>query len=79
MSDNNNTTIPEPGQLSYEEIIECIQEDKKVPNMINVPDIVHSSDNISQSTLPMRRKPWEIERETEKSDSNETLEQPNQQ
>ncbi|CAL9737047.1 hypothetical protein MOSE0_L02366 [Monosporozyma servazzii] len=69
----------EPAQLSYEEIIECIQEDKAVPNMVQVPDIVHSRENISESTLPMRRKPWETEREDDDKDVEDTAEESNMQ
>lgn len=72
MSDNP----AEPVQLSYEEIIECIQEDKAVPNMVQVPDIVHSSENISESTLPMRRKPWETKAEDDTKDVDNAAEAP---
>lgn len=59
-NENENTELR---QLSYEEVIECIQQNKEVPNMINVPDIVLSSDMISKSSLPIRHKPWEIKKD----------------
>ncbi|KAK5773959.1 hypothetical protein RI543_004714 [Arxiozyma heterogenica] len=58
-NENENTELK---QLSYEEVIECIQQNKEVPNLINVPDIVLSSDMISKSSLPVRHKPWEIKK-----------------
>lgn len=61
-NDNEGTEL-EP--LSYEEVIECIQANKEVPNAINVPDIVLSSDMISKSSLPIRPKPWEINQQNE--------------
>lgn len=62
-------------ELSYEEIIECIQEDKKVPNMVDVPDIVLPAESISESTLPMRLKPWERCKESGEEPNTESTSQ----
>lgn len=77
-SEKNECENTELNQLSYEEIIECIQENKEVPNMVDVPDIVLSSDMISKPSLPIRQKPWEIAKSeittasTNETDTNDT-------
>ncbi|CCF58344.1 hypothetical protein KAFR_0E01900 [Kazachstania africana CBS 2517] len=46
--------------LSYEELVDHIVNDKPVPNVVNIPNVVHSEAMRTESTLTPRLKPWEI-------------------
>ncbi|KAL6949727.1 hypothetical protein ACO0QE_000383 [Hanseniaspora vineae] len=49
--------------LPQEALMDCIQNNKLVPNHIQVSDTVLNGDLASKSTLPARAKPWEVKRD----------------
>ncbi|ANZ74578.1 BA75_01130T0 [Komagataella pastoris] len=48
-----------PHSSKYEDLVDLIVQGKPIPGIKNIPDMVHDSTNISQSSLELRKKPWE--------------------
>lgn len=46
-------------ELSYDELMDIIVNNKPVPNVIDVPDIVLDQSLVSEAHLQPRLKPWE--------------------
>lgn len=46
-------------ELSYDELMDIIVNNKTVPNVIDVPDIVLDQSLVSEATLQPRMKPWQ--------------------
>ncbi|CEP62663.1 uncharacterized protein LALA0_S06e00826g [Lachancea lanzarotensis] len=49
-------------QLSYEELVDHIVNDKPVPNILHVPNVTLSSSLSKDSNMHQRLKPWEAAR-----------------
>ena len=50
-------------QLTYEELVDHIINDKPVPNILAVPNITQDPSLITKSSLRPRAKPWEQKKE----------------
>lgn len=47
-------------ELTYEQIVEHIIENKEIPNAVNVPNIILDDSKRSESKMIPRNKPWEV-------------------
>lgn len=59
-------------ELTYEQIVEHIIENKEIPNAVNVPNIILDDSKRSESKMIPRNKPWEVtnkDNETEVSNT----------
>ncbi len=48
-----------PHSSKYEELVDLIVQGKPIPDIKTVPDMVYDTTKISQSSLELRKKPWE--------------------
>ncbi|CAB4254907.1 similar to hypothetical protein KAFR_0E01900 [Kazachstania africana CBS 2517] [Maudiozyma barnettii] len=46
-------------ELTYDEIVEHIVQNKEIPNSVQVPNIILDDSQRSESTMSPRYKPWE--------------------
>lgn len=54
-------------ELSYDQIVDHILQDKSVPNVVKVPDIVLEDSMRSESVMRPRNKPWETTNSNDKN------------
>ncbi|CDO93704.1 unnamed protein product [Kluyveromyces dobzhanskii CBS 2104] len=49
-----------PTELSYDELMDIIVNNKPVPNVVDVPDIILDQSLATEHNLKPRLKPWEL-------------------
>ncbi|CUS24538.1 LAQU0S17e01200g1_1 [Lachancea quebecensis] len=47
------------GQLTYEELVDHIVNEKPIPNIVNVPNVTLDASLVTKSNMRPRPKPWE--------------------
>ncbi|ODV86953.1 hypothetical protein CANARDRAFT_27295 [[Candida] arabinofermentans NRRL YB-2248] len=65
--ENTDSTDGPPYSSNYEELVDLIVNNKPIPGIKQIPDIVLDPSKASKATLTERKKPWEVEKPSETS------------